>query len=61
MTITSLELIRINIDRRKAGLKVLSREDVAKAIAEKPVENGAPDYDYLLAFDAPVESGGDET
>lgn len=54
MTISTLELIRINLARRKAGLKVLTPAEAFEALQNKPADNGAPDLDYLLDFDRAV-------
>lgn len=53
MTVSSADLIKINIARRKAGRPILSVHDAARAIENKPVDNGAPDYDYLLDCEKP--------
>lgn len=57
MTISSADLIRINIARRKAGRRVLSILEMQTAIREKPADNGAPDYDYLLGYEPGQQMG----
>lgn len=55
MTISTVDLIRINIARRKAGKPVLSPMQTKAVLEAKPFSNDAPSIDYLLSFDDSIE------